>query len=110
MIGLTQIITLKEGATYLKNCCKDVSGFYPLSYNGYYCGITNDLNRRANEHNAKILGHVDCGSFETAKKLESMMHDEGFDTGKQLGNGQEDSKYVYVYKKVKGVTNESLDN
>lgn len=46
--------------------------------------------------------------FETAKKLEAKMKDEGFDTGKQLGNGQEDSKFVYVYKKINGVTNESL--
>lgn len=37
------------------------------------------------------------------------MHAEGFDTGKQLGNGQEDSIYVYVYKKIPGVTNESID-
>jgi len=42
---------------------------------------------------------VECQSFEVAKQLEARMHDEGFDTGNQLGHGQEGSIYVYVYKK-----------
>lgn len=57
----------------------------------------------------QLFRHVNCKTFDNAKKLEAKMHDEGFDTGKQIGNGQEDSIYVYVYKKISGVTNESLD-
>ena len=102
-------MTLTQCVQYLKDCCKSSNGQTPRSYSGFYCGITNDLNRRDGEHNTKSLGAIKCDSFDTAKKLEKMMHDEGFDTGKQLGNGQEDSIYVYVYKKIPGVTNESLD-
>ena len=101
-------MTLAECVQYLKDCCKSPTGLVPRSYSGYYCGITNDLVRRDVEHNAKRLGAINCHSFEVAKQLEELMHNEGFDTGKQLGNGKENSVYVYVYKKIPGVTNESL--
>lgn len=94
-------MTLVEAVEYLKKCCANKAGFVPLSFKGYYCGITNDIERRENEHSADYLGYVNCKTFETAKKLESMMHGAGFDTGAQLGHGQEDSIYVYVYKKTK---------
>lgn len=110
MIGLRPIMNLDKCVTYLKNKCKNEYGLLPLSYGGYYCGITNDVDRRANEHNATILGVIEYTSADFAKELEAKMHDEGFDTGKQLGNGQDDSIYVYVYKKAIGVTKESLDN
>lgn len=75
--------------------------------NAFYCGITNDTEERRKQHNvSRFLGVTKCDSFDTAKKLESLMHEEGYDTGKRLGNGEEDSIYCYLYKKVKGVTNE----
>lgn len=53
-----------------------------------YCGITNDLERRRKEHNVEhIIQTVKMDSFELAKQVEVMMHNAGFDTGKQLGNG-----------------------
>lgn len=71
----------------------------------FYCGITNDIERRRAEHNvSSFLGITECDSFDTAKKLESRMKDEGYDTGKQLENGNEDFIYVYLYKKVKNKT------
>ena len=102
-------MTITDAVNYLKNCCKDANGLLPKNFGGFYCGITNNLDRRDGEHNTKRLGAIKCDSFDKAKKLEKMMHDEGFDTGKQLGNGKEDSVYVYVYKKIPGVTNESID-
>lgn len=74
----------------------------------FYCGITNDIKIRREQHNVgRFLGVTKCDSFETAKKLESLMHDEGYDTGGKLGNGKEDSIFCYLYKKIKGVTNEN---
>lgn len=73
-----------------------------------YCGITNDLERRCKEHNvAHCIHTVKMDSFELAKQVEAIMHDAGFDTGKQLGNGQEDTVHVYLYCKVPGVTIEN---
>lgn len=92
-------MTFDEAVIYLKNCCKDSNGIVPNNFGGYYCGITNNVDRREGEHSANYLGYVSCKSFEVAKQLEARMHDEGFDTGDQLGHGQEDSIYVYVYKK-----------
>lgn len=73
----------------------------------FYCGITNDIERRSQEHNAEMLYHLKVKSFEIAKELEQALHDEGYDTGFQVGNGQEDSVYVYMYKKIPGVTEEN---
>ena len=74
----------------------------------FYCGITNDTDSRKKEHNVgRFLGVTKCDTFETAKKLESLMHDEGYDTGGQVGNGQEDSVFVYMYRKIPGVTEEN---
>ena len=66
----------------------------------FYCGITGDLASRNKEHGiTNVLYYVEADSFETAKSLEAMLYYDGFDTGKQLGNGNEDSKLVYIYKK-----------
>lgn len=66
----------------------------------YYCGVTDDLDRRASEHNvSQFIATVKCDRFETACAIEEGLHNAGFDTGKQLGNGTENSIYVYMYRK-----------
>lgn len=73
----------------------------------FYCGITNDKDVRRQQHNvSRFLGVTKCDTFETAKKLEALMREEGYDTGEKLGNGTEDSVYCYLYKKIAGVTKE----
>lgn len=72
---------------------------YGKSMSDYYCGITNDLKRREEEHNAKILFAVKMANANEAKEVEAKLHDMGFDTGKQLGNGGDDSVFVYIYRK-----------
>ena len=72
----------------------------------YYCGITNDLERRAEEHNATFIVNLQMNSFEEAKIVEKALHAKGYCTGKQLGNGDEDTVYVYMYKIIPGVTKE----
>lgn len=66
----------------------------------FYCGITNNLERRNTEHNIdKVLYYVTSDTFDTAKELESLLHEEGYDTGDKLGNGTDDTKIVYMYRK-----------
>ena len=45
-------------------------------------------------------------SFEEAKIVEKALHEKGYYTGKQLGNGDEDTVHVYMYKIIPGVTKE----
>lgn len=67
----------------------------------FYCGITENIERRQSEHNiSHFLAVTKCDSFETAKILEQRMHNEGYDTGDQLGNGNQTSIYCYMYKKT----------
>lgn len=74
----------------------------------FYCGITNNLERRYKEHNvAQYIHTVKMDSFDLAQEVEAMMHKAGYDTGEQLGNGQEDTVYVYLYRKIPGVTIET---
>ncbi len=71
----------------------------------FYCGITDDVERRQEEHHvAKFLGVTRCDTFDTAKEVEKQMKLAGYDTGKQLGDGNENSIYVYLYRKIPGST------
>lgn len=65
----------------------------------YYCGITKDIQQREKDHNTQFLYYVEMSNGDEAKRLEAALHDEGYDTGKQLGNGDNDSIYVYIYRK-----------
>ena len=73
----------------------------PGSRGDYYCGITNDLDRRAGEHKAEFMGHVECDSKDTAIDVETLLGDQGYDIGKKSGNGAKDNSiFVYIYKKT----------
>lgn len=93
------LMTTDDAVFYLKSCCANNKGLIPRSFSDYYCGVTNDIQRREGEHNASFLGYVTAKTVNGALQLEARMHAEGFDTGKQLGNASNDSKFVYVYKK-----------
>lgn len=67
----------------------------------FYCGITNDLDRRKGEHNVDdFLYNVKCKDFDTARDLEELLKNAGFDCGSETGHGKEDSIYVYIYRKT----------
>ena len=67
----------------------------------YYCGITNDVERRAKEHNAEFINYVESDSKETAIAAEILLGKNGYDIGKKAGNGaRENSVFVYIYKKT----------
>ena len=99
-------MTIKETIDWFNNIY-ELNKMPGESKNAFYCGITNNTEERRKQHNvSEFLGVTRCDTFETARKLESQMHNEGFDTGKQLGNGNEDSVYCYLYKKIEGITKE----
>lgn len=91
-------MTICDAVNYLKSCCKDSRGYIPNTFGSFYCGVTNDIKRREGEHKTAFLGYVTAKTVKGALDLEALMHQEGFCTGKQLGNAGDDSVYVYVYK------------
>lgn len=100
-------MTISETVAWF-NSIYELNKMQGESKSAFYCGITNDTDARRKQHNVgRFLGVTKCDTFDTAKKLESLMHNEGYDTGKQLGNGKEDSVYCYLYKKIKGITKEN---
>lgn len=67
----------------------------------YYCGIKDDLDRRAKEHN--VDGYcltMNLITFEAARVIEQKLSTLGFDCGNQIGNGNENSVYVYMCYKT----------
>ena len=79
----------------------------------YYCGITNNLDKRMEEHRCEDFEIVDdrvlawnCENVDVAAEVENRLGKLGFDTGdtKTLGNGGvENSTIVYLLKKGKSV-------
>ncbi|MCM1139135.1 MAG: hypothetical protein NC453_11255 [Muribaculum sp.] len=73
----------------------------------FYCGITNNLERRMDEHNTTPLAWVKSSIVKAAIDLEDKLGEMGFDIGRNSGNGAtDDSVYVYIYKKIPGGTKE----
>lgn len=71
----------------------------------FYCGITNDLDRRMSEHNATALAWVESNNTHAATDLEAKLGELGFDIGRNPGNGStDDTVYVYMFKKLPGIT------
>ncbi len=92
-------MTIQETINWFISQYNQAKGFLDTP-SDYYCGITNDLERRRIEHNiSSYIATVTCNSFKIACEIEEGLHNTGFDTGEQLGNGTEDSIYVYMYRK-----------
>lgn len=71
-----------------------------VDHSKYYCGITNNLELRAQQHNAIFLDYVEADSVEQANEIEKALQEVGYDCGGLAGNAhEEDSRYVYIYKK-----------
>ena len=79
----------------------------------YYCGITNNLDKRMEEHRRNDFEIVEdkvfawnCENVDVAAEVEKRLGELGFDIGdtKTLGNGcVESSTIVYLLKKGKTV-------
>lgn len=77
--------------------------------NAFYCGITNDIDIRMQQHRDNDFNIVRnqvgawlCRDVECATKVEKRMGEFGYDIGRgnKAGNGvNDDSRYVYILKK-----------
>lgn len=82
--------------------------------NSFYCGITNDIDIRMQQHRDNGFNIVKnkvgawlCRDVECATEVEKCMGEFGYDIGRgnKAGNGaNEDSRYVYILKKGKCTT------
>lgn len=67
----------------------------------YFCGMTNNPERRKKEHGASdLLFKIKCSDKDCARKLMRSLFEAGFDVDKDIMSGQDDSVNVYVYKKT----------
>lgn len=83
-----------------KNC--GVGKFGGNLPSGFFVGATNNPERRKAEHN--INDFVDSYTMfkkEYAQDVLTKLAELGFDIGAEPGNGQDDSKQIYVYKKTR---------
>lgn len=88
----------------LKEVIEQFKGHCPMSirygYGEYFCGATNNLERRTQEHKIpNVLYNVRADKKVLAQDLLKALKQLGFDTGNSIGSGQDDSLTVYVYKK-----------
>lgn len=69
----------------------------------FYCGITNDEDTCLRRHEIdSFLITCETASQEIAAEVEGLLHDAGYDTGRDQhgGNGGvDDSVFVYMYMK-----------
>lgn len=90
-------MTLKDVVKQFKDHCI-MSIRY--GYGEYFCGATNNLKRRIKEHKiTNVLYSATADKKEDAQDLLKALKQLGFDTGNSIGNGQDDSLTVYIYKK-----------
>ena len=71
-----------------------------LSYSEFFCGMTNNVSRRKKEHGVDEIEYDVClKKKEYANDLLTELSKLGFDTTYQIGNGQDDSLWLYAYQK-----------
>lgn len=94
-------IDYKYVVVYFDIVVKNTTGGEDFDRSDYYCGITNDLERRSKEHNAVFMSFVECDDKDTAIATERLLGDSNYDIGKKAGNGARDnSVFVYIYRKT----------
>ena len=101
---------IKEGIDFIFESCYDPGELK----NSFYCGITNDLDIRMQQHRERDFEIVDdkvyawvCAIAPVAAEVENLAGNAGYDIGEtnNIGNGgEEDSIIVYLLKKGKRVT------
>lgn len=75
------------------------SKYSRLPRSRFYCGITNDLEKRVGEHNANILLWVKAKDVQSAIELERKLGERGFDIGSSAG--KERHRIQSIFKCIK---------
>lgn len=75
---------------------------YGGNLSDYFCGMTNNPERRKKEHGASsLIGSTKCSDKDCARDLMRQLAEVGFDVDGDIMSGQDDSVNVYFYKKSK---------
>ena len=89
-------MTLKE---IIADICNECDKHKQRNYSEFFCGATSNVTRRGREHGATILYDLKLLKKEYVDQALTELSKLGFDTGKQIGNGQDDTLWIYVYQK-----------
>lgn len=91
-------MTIEEGVQlFIAKTTGNVNG----NLSQYYCGMTNNPERRRKEHGAiQLIDYLVCKNKDAARDLLRQLSDTGFDVDNDIMSGQDDSKIVYVYRKT----------
>ncbi len=81
----------------------------------WYCGITNDVNRRKAEHNAyrglvNFWHCYDAGSVSNANIIEAAMSEKGMINRPHIGGAIRTSRWVYVFKEPRTIGLNGIDD
>lgn len=103
MIKVTDCTNMEDAelvANYIEERCH-TKGNSSRSKKHFYCGITDNPDRRAEEHKVdSFLCCVKCKSYTVSSEVEKILAARGFDCGKKQGMGNKDSVYVYIYDNI----------
>ena len=92
-------MTVHEIVEAIKKEC-GVGKYGTNNPSAYLAGATNNRVRRKKEHHvSQLFCLYDMFTKEAAQDVLKLLADVGFDIGAEPGNGQDDSKLIYVYKK-----------
>ena len=89
-------MTIPEIIEDIKRCCLTGANL-ACKPNEFFCGATNNLLRRRVEHHVDaFICSYEMNAKEYVDELLTALQNENFRIG-DIGNGQDDSIYVYVY-------------
>ena len=87
---------------------EEIKNYAIGNYSAFYVGITNDVERRLKQHNVtKAELKYKMLSKRSAQEIEEYCLSLGMDG--DTGGGNEDSVYVYIYKKTKDSVDSYMD-
>lgn len=94
----------------LDEVINDIKKVCQKPYSKYYCGVTNNTQRREKEHCVKgFINYYDCKDRDAVMNLLASLEKEGFKCINSRQNGQDDSLTVYIYE-ITNYSREELEN
>lgn len=110
MKSLTQMIyesqAKRNNNMSLDEVIKDIKQICQRPYSKYYCGVTNNTQRRKMEHHINdFIVTYECKDRNAVMNLLTSLKSDGFQCIDNRQNGQDDSLTVYLYE----ITKDSIE-
>lgn len=94
----------------LDEVIKDIKQICQRPYSKYYCGVTNNTQRRKMEHHINdFIVTYECKDRNAVMNLLISLKSDGFQCIDNRQNGQDDSLTVYIYE-ITNYSKEELEN